>query len=450
MKKEINMTSGTLWDKILIFALPLAATSILQQLFNSADTAIVGRFAGSRALAAVGSNGPVINLLVNIFVGISIGANVIISRFIGEGNKEKIAKAVHTAITVAIISGLFVTCLGTAITRPILELMSAPKDIIDLSAVYLRIYFLGMPFMMLYNFSSAILRSKGDTRRPLISLLISGSANVILNIIFVIVFGMGVAGVAAATVISQMISAALLLYFLMHEEDALRLVWKKLSIDRAILKDMAKIGVPAGLQSMVFSASNIIVQSSLNSLGSTVLAASSASVSFEIYAYYMLNAFEHAAVTFTGQNYGAGNLKRCARITRWCLLLGFIFTGALSVLCVVFGSTLIKLYTADADVAKVALMRMNVVMLFQVINMVLEVFSGAMRGLGYSLVPTLISIFGICGVRVIWVAAVFRARPEFMTLVAVYPLSWCITASAITTAYFIVRRRAAAKMQITA
>lgn len=440
--KDIDMLNGTLWDKILKFALPLAASSILQQLFNSADVAIVGRFAGSQALAAVGSNGPIINLLVNIFVGLSIGANVVIARFIGRGDTKRISAAVHTSIVIAVLSGLLVSIVGLIITRPVLRLMATPDDVIDLSTTYLRIYFLGMPFLMLYNFSAAILRSKGDTKRPLICLTISGVINVILNLIFVIGLKMNVAGVAIATVISQLISASLLIYFLTREDGALKLCLNKLRIDRPILSEIARIGIPSGLQGMVFSASNVVIQSSMNSLGSTVIAASSAALNFEIFAYYMLNGFEHASVTFTGQNYGAGKFERCNAVAYRCLLLGGIFTGALCAVFIAFGSSLIRIYTADEAVIPLALARVRLVLTFQIVNMALEVFSGCMRGLGHSFVPAVVSMAGICGVRLIWVATVFKASPTFPTLIAVYPLSWMVTAVLITIAYFIIRKRA--------
>ncbi|MGN0163977.1 MAG: MATE family efflux transporter [Candidatus Ornithomonoglobus sp.] len=446
MKKEMDMLGGSLWDKILIFALPLAASSILQQLFNSADIAIVGRFVGSQALAAVGSNGPIVNLLINIFVGISVGANVVISRLIGAGRTRRISAAVHTAIVVAVISGIFVACVGLAITRPVLQLISTPDDIIDLSTTYLRIYFLGMPFLMLYNFSAAILRSRGDTKRPLICLTASGIVNVILNLFFVIVLGMGVAGVAFATVISQFISAALLVFFLTREDEPLKLRISLLRIDFSILKDILRIGVPAGLQTMVFSLSNLCIQSSVNSLGSTVVAASSASINLEIYAYYMLCAFDQTAVTFTGQNYGAGNMKRCSAVMRSCILLGFICTGAICLAFILFGGSILKLYSTDSEIISLAFYRLRIIMAFEVVNMALEVFSGSMRGLGYSLIPALISIAGICGIRILWVFTVFRLYPVFGTLVAIYPISWIITAAAIAAAYVSVRRKAAQKL----
>lgn len=444
-KYNMDMLNGSIWNKILIFALPLAASSILQQLFNSADVAIVGRFAGSQALAAVGSNGPIINLLINIFVGLSIGTNVIISRFIGEKNENKISRAVHTSILVALLSGIFVMILGLTITRPMLKLMSTPDDVIELSTIYLKIYFIGIPFLLLYNFSAAILRSRGDTKRPLICLIISGAVNVVLNLILVIAFRMGVAGVAIATVISEIISSGLLIFFLFRENGFLRLSIHKLRIDFKILREIAKIGIPAGLQGMVFSASNVCIQSSMNTLGSQVIAASSAALNFEVFIYYMLNAFSQAATTFTGQNYGAGKPERCSRATWLCLGLGSSAVGIMIVSFIFLGPKLIHIYTADPAVAEIALERLRIVLVFDIFNTALEIFSGSMRGMGYSLVPAVIAIVGVCGVRLLWVYTVFKMSPTFITLIAVYPVSWIITAVAVFAAYLIVRKKAAAK-----
>ena len=280
LKKEKNLTEGSLWNKILIFAIPLALSSMLQQLFNSADVAVVGRFADKNALAAVGSNGPIINLMVNLFVGLSVGANVVISRYIGQQDHKQIEKAVHTSILLAIVSGLFLAVLGLFISRPMLQFMKSPSETIDLATTYLKIYFLGMPFEMLYNFSSAILRSKGDTERPLISLLISGVINVALNFVFVLGLKMSVSGVAIATVISEIVSSSLLLYFLTHEKGYLKLDFKKLAIDGRILKEIARIGIPSGLQGMVFSISNISIQSEINDLGSVIMSASAVALNF--------------------------------------------------------------------------------------------------------------------------------------------------------------------------
>lgn len=442
-KKELDLLHGSLWDKILLFALPLAASSILQQLFNSADVAVVGRFAGSQALAAVGSNGAVINLLVNIFVGLSVGANVVIARFLGENNTAQIKKAVHTTVLVALISGLIIMGLGLLIARPILQLIATPDDIIDLSTLYLRIYFLGMPFMMLYNFGSAILRSRGDTKTPFICLLISGIINVILNLFFVIVCRLSVAGVAIATVISNVVSSCMILWFLMHEPGALRLHLRELKIDVEILKSIAKIGLPAGLQGVVFSLSNICVQSALNSLGSNTVAGSAAALNFEYFVYFLLNAFTQACVTFTGQNHGAGEYARCRRITGLCLLMGFVCSTALSLIFFFTGKEVLLFYTTDPAVIEIGLVRMKFCLVTQFISVFMDIFSGSMRGLGYSLTPALISFIGSCVLRLAWVYFVFPLAPTFSTLMLVYPLSWAISSLASVIAYFTIRRRVA-------
>lgn len=435
------MLSGSLWNKILLFALPLAASSILQQLFNSADVAVVGRYAGKQALAAVGSNGSVINLLVNLFVGLSVGANVVISRYIGENDAKRVQKATHCAIVVALASGFIIMTVGLIITRPILEMMSTPSDIIDLATLYLRIYFLGMPFLMLYNFSAAILRSRGDTQRPLIVLFAAGVINIALNLVFVIIFKLSVAGVAIATVISNAVSSSTLLFLLTREKGALRIYLKKLAIDKACLLDFIKIGVPAGLQGVVFSVSNVCIQSALNSLGSDFVAGSAAALNFEFFVYYMLNSFTQACVTFTGQNYGAGNFKRCGSVTKWCVFLGFLFVTAMSAAFVVFGNKLIYIYTEDAAVARIGVMRMTYVLSFQFLNLCIDVLSGSMRGMGYSFVPAIISVVGVCGVRLGWVYTVFPLKPDFSTLILAYPISWGITAAVILMAYFVIRKK---------
>ena len=309
-KNTIDMTHGTLWNKLLIFALPLAASSILQQLFNSVDTAVVGRFASSRALAAVGSNSSLIALMINLFIGISLGSNVIISRYIGQKAEENVKAAIHTAIVVALCSGIFVLVLGQFIARPVLTLMGTPKDVIDLAVLYLRIYFLGMPFIMLYDFSSSILRSIGDSRRPLYALIAAGIINTGLNLILVIVFHLGVSGVAIATVVSNIVSSGILFYILLHEQAPIRVRLCGLSIDWGELKKILIIGVPAGLQGMVFSLANVCIQSMINSFGSNAIAGSAAALNFEFFAYFMVNAFAQTTVTFTSQNYGAGDFFR--------------------------------------------------------------------------------------------------------------------------------------------
>ena len=319
-KNTIDMTHGTLWNKLLIFALPLAASSILQQLFNSVDTAVVGRFASSRALAAVGSNSSLIALMINLFIGISLGSNVIISRYIGQKAEEHVKAAIHTAIVVALCSGIFVLVLGQFIARPVLTLMGTPKDVLDLAVLYLRIYFLGMPFIMLYDFSSSILRSIGDSRRPLYALIAAGIINTGLNLILVIVFHLGVSGVAIATVVSNIVSSGILFYILLHEQEPIRVSLSGLSIDWGELKKILIIGVPAGLQGMVFSLANVCIQSMINSFGSNAIAGSAAALNFEFFAYFMVNAFAQTTVTFTSQNYGAGDFQRCKKVYRLCMI----------------------------------------------------------------------------------------------------------------------------------
>lgn len=440
-EKDKGILSGSLWKAILAFALPIAASNMLQQLFNTADVAIVGQFAGKEALAAVGSNGPIINLLLNLFIGISVGANVVIARYIGEGDENRVKRAAHTAVVVSLISGFVVMLFGLLLSRPMLELMNSPEDVIDLATVYLKIYFLGTPFIMLYNFSAAILRSRGDTKRPLISLFISGIINVILNFVFVVGFNMSVAGVAIATVISNVVSSLIMLCFLTHEKGALKIKFSELKVDKRILKEFIQIGVPAGFQSSLFSISNIFVQSSMNSLGSDYVAASSAASNFEFYIYHLMAGFSQATVTFTGQNYGAGNYKRCVSVTKWCLALGWIAGGLLITVLMMLRHQMVYIFTSDSVVAELAVVRMTYILPFILVNSTSDMLSGSMRGVGHSLSPALMSIAGICGVRLIWIYTVFVRFKTYDILMLIYPVSWIITLGAITVAYFLVRKK---------
>ncbi len=439
--KELDMRSGSLWDKILMFALPLAASSMLQQLFNSADVAIVGKFAGREALAAVGSNGSLIALIINIFVGLSIGASVVAAKYIGAGNKEKVSAAVHTSIAVAVISGVALVFAGLAASRALLRMMATPSDVIDLAAVYLKIYFVGMPFFMIYNFGAALLRSIGDTKRPLAVLSISGVINVVLNVFFVRVCGLSVAGVGIATVIANIISACIVIYFLVHETGYIRLDLKKIRIDGRILAEIAKIGVPAGLQGMVFSVSNVIVQSAINGLGSIAVAGSAAALNYEYFAYYLLNAFAQAATTFTSQNFGAMQIKRCRRIVFLSGIMAVCVTFVFCAFCVIFSHACLSIYTGDEAVMEYGMARMSHILIFQCINAVFEVLSGGMRGMGYSLIPALIPIAGVCGCRFLWVYTVFARYNRFEVLMSVYPVSWALTSVSMIAAYMIVLRR---------
>ena len=439
--KDKGILSGSLWRAILLFALPIAAGNMLQQLFNTADVAIVGKFAGKEALAAVGSNGPIINLLLNLFIGISVGANVVISRYIGEDNKQRVSRAAHTAVVVSVISGVIVMLLGLILAKPMLIMMNSPDDVIDLAALYLRIYFCGMPFMMLYNFAAAILRSRGDTKRPLICLAVSGVINVILNLVFVINFNMSVAGVALATVIANAVSAALLFYFLTKEKGALKIEWSKLKIDKSILIEFTRIGIPSGLQGAVFSASNIFVQSSLNSLGSNYMAGSSAALNFEFYVYHLMSGFSQATVTFTSQNYGAGNYRRCRSVAKWCLFLGIGFGSVLVTAMMLLRGSMVYIFTDDITVAEIAILRMMYILPFIMVNSTSDILSGSMRGVGHSMVPALITIAGVCGVRLIWIYTVFEQFKTFDILMMIYPVSWVITAIGIISAYFVIRKK---------
>ncbi|MCI8284172.1 MAG: MATE family efflux transporter [Firmicutes bacterium] len=441
MRKELDMLNGTLWNKILMFALPLAASSMLQQLFNSADVAIVGRFAGKEALAAVGSNGSLIALIINVFVGLSIGASVTVAKYIGSGEKEKVSNSVHTSILVAVISGTALIFVGLAASKVMLRLMETPEDVIDLAAVYLRIYFIGMPFFMVYNFGAAILRSIGDTRRPLIILLISGVINVILNVFFVRFCHLSVAGVAIATVIANIISAFMVVHILMNETDSIRLELKKLKISKKILWEIVKIGVPAGIQGVVFSISNVIIQAGINSLGSLVVAGSAAALNYEYFAYYLLNAFAQASTTFVSQNFGAMQLKRCSKAVLISTAMAVTATFVFCAVCVIFSDQFLRIYTKDGAVMEFGLVRMQRILIFQCINAIFEVLAGGMRGAGYSLVPALIPIAGICGFRLLWVYTVFEKYREFEVLVLAYPISWVLTSVTMIIAYVIVWSR---------
>ena len=374
---QINMLEGPLVKKILLFTLPLAGSSILQQLFNSTDVAVVGRFSSSQALAAVGSNAPLINMLVLLFTGLSVGANVLIARYIGQNDRKKVSEAVHTVITLSLICGFLLLILGQVIAAPLLRLMNTPDDVIDLAATYLRIYFMGMPFVMLYNFGSAILRSVGDTSRPLYCLVISGIVNVLLNLFFVIVCDMSVAGVGIATVIADGISAGLIMMFLIRNEDeSIRVNPKKLSFKKEHLIMILKIGAPAGIQGMVFSISNVFIQTAINGFGSQAVAGSSAELNFEYITYYIVCAFSQTAVTFTSQNYGALQFDRCKKVFRLCMLFSCIFTGCVSVIFMLGSGFFITFFTTDPTVIKYAIIRMAIVMLLELMTGSYEISGG--------------------------------------------------------------------------
>lgn len=441
ISNQMDMLNGSIFDKILLFALPLAISSILQQLFNSVDVAVVGRFASSEALAAVGSNSSVISLLINLFVGISVGANVVIANYIGQGKTEKIQDAVHTVMIISLISGVFLLVLGLMIARPILEIMGTPENVIDLAVLYLHIYFLGMPFLMIYNFGAAVLRSKGDTKRPLYCLIISGVINACLNLLFVIVFKLSVAGVAIATVIADGVSAVLIIYFLMNEEETIRLRLNKLKIKKSELIKVIKIGVPAGLQGVVFSVSNVCIQTAINSFGSDAVAGSATGLNFEYFTYFTISAFVQAAVTFTSQNYGARNFKRCKKIFVYSMISSVVICGLMSAIFVVGRDFFAEIYTTDKAVLEYASIRMVHVLLFECLASSYEIGGAALRGLGYSMTPVVLTVLGSCVFRLIWIYTVFNKFRSFEMLMNVYPVSWIITGIAVLIAYAIVRKK---------
>ena len=436
MKNEIDMLHGPLFMKIIMFTLPLAASSILQQLFNSVDVAVVGRFASSQALAAVGSNAPVISLLINLFMGVSMGANVIISNHIGQNDRRSIRDAISTVGLVAIVSGLLMMVVGILVARPILTMMDTPADVLDMAVTYLRIYFLGIPFFMIFDFGSAILRSMGDTRRPLYILVAAGIVNTILNLVFVIIFHMGVAGVAIATSIANAVSAGLIIYLLLHEKEPYRLRPKKLYIEWKELKRMLQIGVPAGLQGMVFSISNVLLQASINGYGSDAIAGSAAALNFEYYCYFIIGAFNGAAISFTGQNYGAGLNHRVKRIFAICLFMGFVGCAALNWFFIWQEDFFLSLFTDSPAVIALGKTRMHIALAWQSIAAFYEISGSVLRGMGKSMEPTLITVFGTCLLRIAWIFIIMPGWRGFDHLLAVYPVSWMITAVMMLGLYF--------------
>ena len=439
--KNMDMLHGSLADKILRFALPLAFTGILQQMFNAADIAVVGQFVGKSAMAAVGSNAPVIGILVNFFVGISLGTNVVIAQQLGAGNKSRVSRAAHTSIVVAVLGGILVTLIGELCMEPLLGFLSVPDDVVELSALYLKIYFAGIPVVLLYNFEASILRSIGDTRTPLYVLVISGVLNVLLNLFFVIVVHMTVDGVALATIASNAVSAVILFVVLLRTDSPVRIEIKKLGIDISILKRILKIGVPAGIQGMIFSLANICIQSGINSLGTTVMAASSAAFNVEVFAYYIFNSFGQACTTFTGQNYGAGNYDRCKKVMRYSLVMDMVFTLSICGLILLFGKALLGLFTGDTEVIDTGYIRLVYIFSAYIFSLIGDIFSGYMRGFGMSFIPAIVALISICGVRIFWVYAIFPHNATFSNLLMVYPISLCCQAVVMLILYFMLRKR---------
>jgi len=438
---DMDMCSGPLFSKILIFALPIIAMNILQLLFNAADMIVVGRFSGREALAAVGATGSLINLIVNTFMGLSAGTTVVVAQDYGAGQMSDLRDSVHTSIAISIISGLVVMLLGLFFCKPMLILMGTPEDILDLSVLYMKIYFIGAPAMMVYNFGAAILRAVGDSKRPMYYLIISGVVNVILNLFFVIVLNMSVDGVAWATIISQFLSMTLVIICLLRSGRGIRFIPRQMRIIRHKLKEIMRIGLPAGLQSLLFSISNVLIQSAVNSFGSTMVAASSAASNIEGFVGTTMNAYYNAAITFTGQNMGAKKFDRIDKIAKICTVLIFTTWILNSFGILFFGRSLLGMYTSDSEVIELGMLRMKVLVSLYFTCGVMNVFPGLTRGMGYSILPMICTLVGACLMRIIWLKTVFAWYPTVVMLFACYPVTWGLAGLGQVGIFFYARHR---------
>ena len=437
----IDMTEGSLLKNILFFSLPLMFSGILQLLFNAADTIVVGRYAGEQALAAVGSVGSLNTLIVSLFMGLSVGSNVVVARQMGARDYKGVQDAVHTSVAIAFISGVFLAFAGFVLARPLLLLMGSPEDVIDLSVLYVRIIFLGMPVQMVYNFCAAILRSVGDTKRPLYFLTVAGVINVVLNLIFVIGFGMTVDGVALATILSQIVSAVLVVRSLTLREDAVRLTLSRLRIVPSVLWQIIRIGLPSGIQTSVFSISNVLIQSSINSFGTIAMAGNAAAGNIGGFVYQGISAFVQAATSFVSQNMGARKPRRALHAMWVSHLWSFIFPFALGIFSFVFGKQLLSMYNTDPEVIKWGLERIAYVHIPYFLCAFMEIFSGALRGIGYSFLPMIISLLGACAFRIIWIYTVFQQVRTMPCLLTSYPVSWIITTVVMAVFFFLLYKK---------
>ena len=452
MKKsyEMDMCNGPLVGKILLFAFPLMLSSVLQLLFNAADIVVVGRFTGAEALAAVGATSALINLLVNVFMGLSIGTNVLTAQGYGARNEKGVQDTVHTSIMLSLVCGVLLIFIGVFLAAPLLELMGTPDNVLGHAALYMRIYFIGMPALLVYNFGAAILRAVGDTRRPLYYLLFSGIINVILNLIFVIIFKMGVAGVATATVVSETISAGLVLRCLMKSEGMFQLHMGKLRIKKQKALQIVRIGLPAGLQGAIFSISNVLIQSSINSFGSVAMAGNTAAGNLEGFVYTSMNAVYQTNLSFTSQNMGAGNWKRMKKILGICLVFVSVVGLVMGRGFVFFGHQLLGIYSSDPEVIQYGINRMQVICGTYLLCGIMDVLVGSMRGMGYSFVPMIVSLVGACGLRILWIFTVFQWHRSLFVLYLSYPITWILTALAHTVCWYKIihkRVRQAAQMR---
>lgn len=441
-KQKLDMLNGSIWNKLPVFALPIAATGILEQLFNASDIAIVGNFAQTdktAAVAAVGANSPIIGLILNLFIGIALGANVVIANAVGRDDKQTVQKAVHTSMVVSVIGGVLVAIIGEIIAEPLLTVLNVPDDVLELALLYLRIYFLGMPVILLYNFEAAIFRSIGETKMPLIALTLSGILNVLLNLFFVIVLKMSVNGVATATVIANVVSAGILYVKLVKSDKYIKVEFKKLRIDGKVFAKIMQIGLPAGIQSAVFAVANIVIQGAINSLGTVVIAASSAAFNIEIIAYNVMNSFSQACTTFVGQNFGANKIDRCKKTLFLCLIEDAIASGTAILIVLITGKFLLSIFNNNPEVIEIGYTRLVIIFIAYIFSMLYEVMSGYLRGFGFSLVPAILTTVGVCVLRIIWINTVFPANRTFVTIMTAYPVSLATTAMLIFIALIIYR-----------
>lgn len=441
-KQKLDMLNGSIWNKLPVFALPIAATGILEQLFNASDIAIVGNFAQTdktAAVAAVGANSPIIGLILNLFIGIALGANVVIANAIGRDDRQTVQKAVHTSMVVSVIGGVLVAIIGELIAEPLLTVLNVPDDVLELALLYLRIYFLGMPVILLYNFEAAIFRSIGETKMPLIALTLSGILNVLLNLFFVIVLKMSVNGVATATVLANVVSAGILYIKLVKSDKYIKVEFKKLRIDGKVFAKIMQIGLPAGIQSAVFAVANIVIQGAINSLGTVVIAASSAAFNIEIIAYNVMNSFSQACTTFVGQNFGANKIDRCKKTLFLCLIEDAIASGTAILIVLITGKFLLSIFNNNPEVIEIGYSRLVIIFIAYIFSMLYEVMSGYLRGFGFSLVPAILTTVGVCVLRIIWINTVFPANRTFVTIMTAYPVSLSTTALLIFIALIIYR-----------
>lgn len=441
-KQKLDMLNGSIWNKLPVFALPIAATGILEQLFNASDIAIVGNFAQTdktAAVAAVGANSPIIGLILNLFIGIALGANVVIANAIGRDDRQTVQKAVHTSMVVSVIGGVLVAIIGELIAEPLLTVLNVPDDVLELALLYLRIYFLGMPVILLYNFEAAIFRSIGETKMPLIALTLSGILNVLLNLFFVIVLKMSVNGVATATVLANVVSAGILYIKLVKSDKYIKVEFKKLRIDGKVFAKIMQIGLPAGIQSAVFAVANIVIQGAINSLGTVVIAASSAAFNIEMIAYNVMNSFSQACTTFVGQNFGANKIDRCKKTLFLCLIEDAIASGTAILIVLITGKFLLSIFNNNPEVIEIGYTRLVIIFIAYIFSMLYEVMSGYLRGFGFSLVPAILTTVGVCVLRIIWINTVFPANRTFVTIMTAYPVSLATTAVLIFIALIIYR-----------